>query len=136
MRPRTGNLALLLMLIASVAWSASARGYVECADGSPCPEPAAPVTPPPGCGPAPCDEHPAPAHAPCVLRVQAAPDSVAPDAPADLTDLPPALAASPQSAPAHDRAPVGATLADDHHPPPYLSPGQGHGPRAPPPRGA
>jgi hypothetical protein len=136
MRPRPGNLALLLMLIASAAWSASARAYVECADGSPCPTPAAPVMPRPCCGHAPCDKHPAPAHAPCVLRVQAAPDSVAPHGHADLTQLPPAAVVSPPPALPHDAAPVGASAAADQHPPAYLSPEQGHGPRAPPARAA
>lgn len=136
MRPHFRNFALVLMLAASAAWSASARVYVECADGSSCSVPPARPAPRVCCAPAPCDEHPAPAKAPCVLRVKAAPDSVAPHHHADLTQFPPAalLATAIDVAP-HDTS-FDTVVTDDRHPPPYLSPEQGRGPRAPPARAA
>jgi hypothetical protein len=136
MPSRIRNLALVLMLVASAAWSASARAYVECADGTPCPEPAGRPAVHACCAHPSCDEQSAPPPAPCVLRVTAAPESVAPPAPVDVTHRPLAAFVSPPIVVERRPAPAGAAEPIDLHPPASLSAERGLGPRAPPPRHA
>src|SRR4051812_14477281 len=136
MRHGFRNFALVLMLVASAAWSASARVYVECADGTACPAPPAPAPTHRCCTDSP-GHHPIPApHAPCVLRVMAAPDSVTSPSPVDLSHLPPAAVVATPLSIELDVVRVGTVVPIDRRPPPQISVQQGRGPRAPPLRPA
>lgn len=124
--------SLALLLVGLMAWPAAGRVYVECADGTPCTTAPSVDAAHNCCTPRPCDKHPAPpADQRCVVKAHAAPDYVAPHPSVDLTHLPP-LALLPTATVTPPPTPTATLAVAEELPPPYLSPEQGRGPRAPP----